>query len=272
MSDLLNSYKVAKFPVHLDIADKQVFIRPISHADMKPTLELIDGLKSKKRGEEGLTPQEAAQLLAAKEQIIDACIMPNSMGEKIYARNLHQADLVRLFHELKMITSGNRDNEIYFECVNENCEDKQKKRYSKKFIFQWEDCELRNKDYDETSVSFMNVDQEITFHLKPYTFDILLNNIEMFSMNKNTKLVDILDRFHASFIRSIDIGEKSYDNLSQKEIIEFLGKCSDSDLLPLMKYIGKQPMWVWEKEDWTCPHCGALNTAKIADIAGFFSI
>lgn len=280
--ELLNAYKTATFPVFLEVLNKEILIRPIGHGDTKAILELLEkyryeiDLENKSKKLQNKKKEKiSSELLVAQQSILKACIMPDSTGQKPDPRDLHTADVTKLYAELKKISSGTDGKEVYFQCKNKNCVGKDNEPHVEKIPFDFNDSELLNmENKDIRTATFKNVDQQFTFDLKPHTFGIVSDNAKFY--NGTGELDKMIDSFYSSFIDSItlkkdDGEEKTFDDLTKEDIIAFLGNCSDMDLKSLSEYIDKQPMWKWEK-DWDCPVCGTKNKAIVDTISSFFSI
>lgn len=269
-NELLSRVKTAKFPVSLKILGKDVYIRPYTHGDTKPFLELVEEFRKNKKG-------AIKKLFIAQETLLNGCILADPITkEKLNALDLHRADFVQLMLELKNITKGEL-SKVKFQCSNEDCVDPStEKPYIQTFDFKFEDCELignrgLNDDSFKVETRLINEDGTegdiVIFHVLPYTFRIMFENSDIF--DENAVKPNVLAKFYSSFIKAIEFSDKIYENLPKTHIIEFLDLLPEKVLAPLVEYIDKQAIWHW-KQTWQCPICGTNNTSVLKDISDFF--
>lgn len=261
MNDLLSILQPEQYPIHLDILGKDISIKPYNHGETKAFLELLDDYKRKKEG--GMK-----KLFIAQQNLIDACILADETGTKpVTAKELHRADYVKLMVYLKTITHGETTN-IQYRCSNENCQDQDTKQpYIKSFEFKFEEAILNNKERNpNVDITFQN-GSKAKLTMKPYNFNILINNAELFEMDIPS--MEIINRFQASFIDTFEVGEKVFDNKTMEEKIEFVSKLYPKYKKGIADYIRNEPMYEWKKE-WICPCCGAKNFSIMREVQDFF--
>jgi len=261
MNDLLSILQPEQYPVTLEIINKEIMVKPYNHGETKAFLELIDDYKKNKTG--GMK-----KLFLAQKNLIDSCILADATGVKpIHSEQLHRADYVKLMVELKNITHGEQSI-IRYRCSNPDCKDEETQQpYIQSFEFHLPEAELKNKERkDFVEIEFQN-GTKIKINMKPYTFDILLANAELFEAKIPT--FEMIDRFQASFIDSIEVGEIIHENKSMEEKIAFVSKLIPKYKKVIAEYIKNEPMYEWKKE-WSCPVCSAKNVSIMREVQDFF--
>ena len=269
-NELLSRVKTAKFPVSLEVLGREVYIRPYTHGDTKPFLELVEEFRKNKKG-------TIKKLFLAQENLLNGCMLPDpTTNEKVNVLDLHRADFVQLMLELKNITKGEK-SKVKFQCSNPDCSDPTtEKPHIKEFDFNFEDCKLigtRGKNDDKFKVETKLINEDgtpgdtVLFHVLPYTFRIMFENSDIF--DENAVKPNVLSKFYSSFITAIEFPDKTYENMPKSQIVEFLDLLPEKVLTPLVDYIDKQVIWHW-KQTWSCPVCSHNNTSVLKDISDFF--
>jgi len=249
-----------QYPLYLDVASININVRPYTHGDTKAFLELVDDYKRKKKG--GMQ-----KLFIAQRNLLDNAILPTATGEKpIQAKDLHRADYVKLLVFLKNITHGEQ-TPIQFRCSNPKCENEAKQRHIETFPFDFQDCVLQNKERNEIVEYTMQDNTNVKIKMKPYNFSILIDNADIFEAEVPS--IEILSKFHASFINEIKINDEEVEDMSTATKIKILTNMVPKYKKSIVEYIDKEPMWKWNRK-WECPVCDAKNEATLESISDFF--
>lgn len=261
-NDLLSRLTPEQFLVKLDVADKEINIRPFEHGDSKAFLQILSKYKGQKKPK-GFQKE----IVFAQKNLLQRCIIGDVTGDKISVENLAIADFVKVMIELKRVTTGEQ-TPLRYKCVNPECEDETLTPYIKDFVFNVNECELQNIEMiDKNIVEVENGNDTMKFHMKPYTFKLMYDNIDIFSSEVEDQ--DKINGFYADFIEAIEFSDKTYDNLPRATKIEFLNKLSPKKIKKIVEYVDEQPKWFWEKK-WECPVCGAKNKSTLKEISDFF--
>ena len=260
MDALTKLLQPESYPLFLDILDKEINVKPYSHGDTKAFLELIDDHRKKKKG--GMK-----KLFYAQKNLIDACILPGTTGEKpVKAHDLHRADYVKLLVYLKNITHG-ENTKVNFRCSNERCEDDTKQRFIQTLVFGLDDCTLHNKERNPVVQYTMEDGTTVLFNMKPYTFGLLIDNAELFETEIPS--IELVSRYQASFVDSIEVNGDPMGDIPFTKKTEIMTAMLPKYKKHLAEYIEKEPMWTWENT-WECPVCGATNRSVLDGISDFF--
>jgi len=247
-----------EYSVDLKIAEKTIKIRPYTHGDTKPFLEMLEDYKTNKI-------KKVKRIFEAQQNLIDKCIISDSAGNQVRSADLHRADFIQLMMKLKDITRG-EDQPISFRCSNSSCSDKNKEQHIETLQFSFDEAVLESSETED----FVNIETPrgtIKVNLYPYTFGKMIENSAMFEDDLPNH--EVISKFQASFIESIEVGEEISDKLPMQAKIDFINRLVPKYQLQISKWIDAQPMWKWEKK-WKCPVCEAENIAVLKGVQDFF--
>ena len=80
-----------------------------------------------------------------------------------------------------------------------------------------------------------------------------------------SKIFDLV----ASCIDNVFVGDKVYDDFTQKEAQEFLSQVTQDEFAKVEEFFENIPK-VYQDVEATCPNCGTLNETKIQGLQNFF--
>lgn len=247
-----------EYSVDLRIAKQTIKIRPYTHGDTKPFLEMLEDYKTNK-------VKKVMRVFEAQRNLLNKCIIGDSAGNQVRCEDLHRADFVQLMMKLKDITRG-EDQPISFRCSNSTCEDKNKEQHIETLQFTFSEAVL-NETTQENFVEIETPNGNIKVNLHPYTFGKMIENSAMFEDSLPNH--EVISKFQASFIESIEAGDEVSDKLSTQMKIDFINRLIPKYQLQISKWIDAEPMWKWEKK-WKCPVCEAENVAVLRGVQDFF--
>lgn len=245
---------VIKYAVELPFSKELIEITPYKHGNVKGILLLAEDFKKREKG-------FMKRALNSMKNMVQDCVIPDVTGKRRDVRDLMIGDFVYLMNYINKVSEGD-DNIFYFNCPKK-CKSK------KEVIFKLDECEIKNienKLINKVTTNFPNGD-EIILHVKPYTFQTLLENADFFGQEIRTG--EESTAFYASFVDAIEGKGQISDNLSKDIKVKFLSALFEFNMKPLVEYIDNSPFLYWEKEV-ECDICGHVEKLKLKDPIDFF--
>lgn len=246
MNNILELIPQLYVPVKLPLAQETHSIKPYTFGDMKTLIKISEEYTESKDKKE--SSKNVINVL------VDLCEKSLKMKYNVY--NLNLVDFLYLILQLKKISSGETTELIY------KCHDCDTKR---NFKFNPDDCKIKNKN-DSDDIVQLKTEDPIFIHLKKFTVQILLDNLDRFD--------DELDSFDivyllASMIDGIEFKEDLTQNIDIETLIEFVKNMPASSIEPLKRAVKNRPTLYWE-EQFECESCKTLNYIRLETIDDFF--
>lgn len=245
MSRLLELIPEIYMPITLPYSKKEISVRAYKHGDSKHLLRANEEAKTRKKDKGKL-------ILVTIEQLLQKCIK-----EEVEVKKLNIVDFVYLMNYINYI-SKDSEPELVFKCAD--CGKK------KEFKFNVNECQVINTENINPNIEMNIGNKKIILLMKDYTFELLLQNGDMFEDKKTGNEVT---QFMASFVDAIEIDGELVE-FKIEEIITFLDSLPMNMIKPINDYFENIPKLSWKKQ-FTC-ECGLINDVELSEIFDFFSI
>ena len=253
---LMVDFDESWYRVELPISKKILEVKPYN---LKANKSLAMSM------EEAKVKNDMKILLNGVVNIISSSIKPDENGKIMNVSELHVADFVFLSNKLKSITKGSM---VKYNVQCDNLEYKENEeselgpcKHENLIEFDIDNFEIINPEQiDELKINVGNKDY--IFYLKQFTIDMIFENPAIIS---NAKTIEGILILLSSFVESISMGEKIYDDLTIDEVYEFIVNLTENQVKPLVEWFQNITRLVLKKE-FICEKCKKKQEIVIDDM------